>query len=428
MKKKLLNISIFSISLVFLLCACGNDIAETSDIKETETSTKEETFESEKTEESTAGGLIPMVMVDGQMYYSTGKESSIEARCGMMDGEITSSVDGSEKPTKDDQSNFGSGYEYQYRTEGIIEIQMEDGKWYVYEAGSGEGKIRFGNTDKWYDKGYLSEETLEWLYWYNSLSADEQLAVNSVPKELFEAEEGFLEESIETEEALASIRVENPSWEYYTAQSVQSGTKPYTLELIEESANEIIDTEEWFAENDLFFTSEDTDGTYHCIIENEGTLVNIFEGDTCIAGLDFTDYMYSPDYVEKDKDYVVETVHDAKIKDGILYVSIFHYTYAESAPSNAYITAISLDDYSVVWKSQPLVCNSLNFEIVDDVIFCGYGFTAEPDYLYQLDRITGCVLAEKELKSKPDYIIYKDGKLFVRTYNMDYVFEVGLGS
>ena len=26
-----------------------------------------------------------------------------------------------------------------------------------------------------------------------------------------------------------------------------------------------------------------------------------------------------------------------------------------------------------------------DFEIVDDIIFCGYGFTAEPDYLYQLD-------------------------------------------
>lgn len=44
-----------------------------------------------------------------------------------MDGEITSEVDGSEKPTKDNQSNFGTGYGYQYGSqEGIIEINMNE--------------------------------------------------------------------------------------------------------------------------------------------------------------------------------------------------------------------------------------------------------------------------------------------------------------
>ena len=56
---------------------------------------------------------IPMVMVDGKLYYDTGKESTVSARCGVMDGEITSTVDGSEIPTKDNQSNFGTGFEYQ---------------------------------------------------------------------------------------------------------------------------------------------------------------------------------------------------------------------------------------------------------------------------------------------------------------------------
>ena len=57
--------------------------------------------------------LIPMVMVNGELYIDTGHESTVEARCGVMDGEITSEVDGSEKPTKDNQSNFGTGYGYQ---------------------------------------------------------------------------------------------------------------------------------------------------------------------------------------------------------------------------------------------------------------------------------------------------------------------------
>lgn len=427
MKKRCCSISM--IIAMLLLCACGNKEIATLENEETllteeneiDVDEAEGVLDESDSQAEEKWAKIPMVMVEGQLYYATGKESTVEARCGVMDGEITSSVDGSETPTENNQSNFGSGYGYQYGVEGTIEVQMEDGNWYVYEAGSGKGKIRFGSSDKWFDKGYLSEETLKWLYWYNSLPEDEQLAINSVPKELIDAEEYA---DIETEEAKASIRVENPSWDGYTAESIMSGTKPYTLKLVEESANEIIDTEEWRAEHELYYDPKDAEGNRLALIENDGILVNIFEDGVCIAGLDFTDYMYAPGLVETDKDFVDERVHDAKIVNGILYVSIFHYTYAASAPSNAYIVAISLEDYSVIWKSKPLVCNSLNFEIVDDIIFCGYGFTAEPDYLYQLDRITGCVLEETELKSKPDYIIYVDNTLYVRTYNTDYVFEI----
>lgn len=444
MKKRLL--SAFFVSIMLLISACGKqEVSVNNETEEpemaVETVTTDNTIEAsdnenvEKIHTDENWALIPMVMVDGQMYYSTGKESSIEARCGMMDGEITSTVDVSEIPTEDNQSNFGAGYGYQFASEDTIEILMEDGKWYVYEKGSGEGKIRFGNTDKWYDKGYLSKETLEWLYWYNSLSEEEQLAVNSVPRELLEAEElqaaesikaedEFLQEDLETE-ALASVRVENPSWEYYIAENTQSDTKPYTINLIEETANEIIDTEEWLAEyKSDYNAAKKLDGKYHAVIENNGTLVNIFEYDTCIAGLDFTDYMYAPDLVEADKDFVDERVQEVKIVNDILYASVFHYTYAESAPSNAYIVAIGLEDYSVIWKSQPLVCNSHNFEIVDDIIFTGYGFTAEPDYLFQIDRLTGCVLEQYKIRSKADYIIYIEDKLYVRTYNTDYVFEI----
>ncbi len=54
-------------------------------------------------------------------------ESTIEARCGVMDGEITSQVDGSKQPTVDDQSNFGTGYGYQYGAiQGTIEIYMNE--------------------------------------------------------------------------------------------------------------------------------------------------------------------------------------------------------------------------------------------------------------------------------------------------------------
>ncbi|MEI3102618.1 MAG: hypothetical protein V8T45_13245 [Oscillospiraceae bacterium] len=102
-----------------------------------------------------------------------------------MDGEITSSVDGSETPTADNQFNFGTGFGYQYGTDDTIELLI-DGKWIVFEHRAGDGsQVRFG--DRWIDRDSLSQETLEWLEWYNSLSEIDQLAVSSIPADLLDA-------------------------------------------------------------------------------------------------------------------------------------------------------------------------------------------------------------------------------------------------
>ena len=127
---------------------------------------------------------IPMVMVDGKLYYDTGKESALDGRCGMMDGEITSTVDGSEIPVMDNQSNFGTGFGYQYGPDDTLEILI-NGTWTVFEHRAGDGsQVRFG--DHWVDREGLSEETLEWLDWYNGLSPEEQRAVSAIPADLLE--------------------------------------------------------------------------------------------------------------------------------------------------------------------------------------------------------------------------------------------------
>lgn len=75
---------------------------------------------------------IPMVRVNGRLYYDTGRESRETGRCGTMDGEITSTVDGTEIPMEDNQSNFGSGFGYQYGKDDTIEIYMNE-KWVIFE-------------------------------------------------------------------------------------------------------------------------------------------------------------------------------------------------------------------------------------------------------------------------------------------------------
>ena len=94
-------------------------------------------------EEQEQWAMIPMVMIDGKLYLDTGMESSVEARCGVMDGEITSSVDGTKKPTQDGESNFGTGYGYQYGPqEGTIEIFMNE-KWWVFATEDVKQEIQF---------------------------------------------------------------------------------------------------------------------------------------------------------------------------------------------------------------------------------------------------------------------------------------------
>lgn len=227
------------------------------------------------------------------------------------------------------------------------------------------------------------------------------------------------------ESQFVAIQMENPSWQYfYVGSEKESATKPFALTTIGKTANEITDREEWLAENGFEEPSEYGDWHYLCSIGGEGQWIDIMYDGEYIAQLDFVQMTYSDDYKIEDADFVRQEIHHVEVQDNVMYMSMFHYTYAESAPSNAYVMAVSLEDYSIIWKTQPLVCNSLNFQIVGDVIFCGYGFTAEPDYLYQLDKNTGAVLAQEPIKSMAEYIFYKEGKLYVRTYNTDYVFEV----
>ena len=62
---------------------------------------------------------------------------------GVMDGEITSTVEGTKKPTKDNESNFGTGYGYQYGPqEGTIEILMNE-EWRVFATEEVRQEIQF---------------------------------------------------------------------------------------------------------------------------------------------------------------------------------------------------------------------------------------------------------------------------------------------
>ncbi|MDO4333396.1 MAG: hypothetical protein Q4C58_12040 [Eubacteriales bacterium] len=142
---------LFCMTAVMSFAACGGKMEHPGEEPGTESGFIQTDAESEGTSfdetvereaestEAILGDRRPMVMVNGELYLDTGEVSDITARCGTMDGEITSEVDGSEIPTKDDQSNFGTGYGYQYVDENSIDIFLpygsdsDDMRWIRFE-------------------------------------------------------------------------------------------------------------------------------------------------------------------------------------------------------------------------------------------------------------------------------------------------------
>lgn len=74
-----------------------------------------------------------IVKVGGTLYYDTGKESLVEARCGTMDGWIQSHTDSYKIPVKDKEANFEGNYGYQYVDKDTLELYI-DQKWRVFKA------------------------------------------------------------------------------------------------------------------------------------------------------------------------------------------------------------------------------------------------------------------------------------------------------
>lgn len=261
--------------------------------------------------------------------------------------------------------------------------------------------------------------------------AREQEADEQAEEKISESaeEDEFLSDALEPTEIL----VENPSQEYYLTEAIASeDNMDLSLEKLTEEANEIIDTEEWFQQNELpvfdSFHMEDDVYRYEILGDNyaSGYLLSIYEKEsgTFLKCLDFSDYRYTDNIKEGDRDFVEQRVWWAQSVDDVLYIAVAHNTYTESCPHTGYIVAIDLNDTSVIWKSAPCMTNGRTFEIIDNTIVCGYGFTAEPDYLNLINRLDGSLIEQIPLKSMADYIIRKDNILYVRTYNTNYTFQL----
>jgi hypothetical protein len=145
---------------------------------------------------------------------------------------------------------------------------------------------------------------------------------------------------------------------------------------------------------------------------------------------DFSNFRNAPEYVHRDKDFVSQDLLWAQLEDGILYVSQAHWTYAESSyQMNGYITAIDAAKGEILWRSQPLVGNAINFVINGDQIYTAYAFTLEQAAVFALNKATGEICGQLELQPKSsdkkfiDFIALKGNQLFVHCYDKAFIID-----
>lgn len=150
--------------------------------------------------------------------------------------------------------------------------------------------------------------------------------------------------------------------------------------------------------------------------------MNGFNGEYLYA-LDFENYRSpdgsSPDYGRQVPQFAYED------KNGTLYVANGISGYAKEAKGKTgYVTALNPKTGKILWRSGPLTQNANTFADAGDVLVCGYGFTAEPDFVYVLDKRTGRKLQTIPVKSGPSFILRKGERVYVRCYDTDYVFAI----
>lgn len=150
-----------------------------------------------------------------------------------------------------------------------------------------DSKIRY--MDQWYSRDTLSAETIEWLEWYNSLSEEEQLAVSSIPHDLYDlAGYGGGPGMVETVDAEADLGVEAVRTEDEsddTARTKEAGEET-TVDIRELSddfgiALQLPDNENWIRDREYRQPAENTVEVYYwdMIAEADCRLTAVRDGE-----------------------------------------------------------------------------------------------------------------------------------------------------
>ena len=191
---------------------------------------------------------------------------------------------------------------------------------------------------------------------------------------------------------------------------------PLTLKIVSEEENGIDFANEWYESKQLSLPmvgkewNNFYDDEYQYIWSGDALYIYENISGNCLYVLEYP----------TDKWYI--NGNNACLLDDIFYGISVTNGYAQ--PDSCFMFAHDLENNKLLWRSGDQTCNTMNFIVKKDVIICGYGFTSEKDYLYQLNLHTGEVIASLELKKQPDLLVPQDNMLYVHTYSYNYTIEM----
>lgn len=212
-----------------------------------------------------------------------------------------------------------------------------------------------------------------------------------------------------------------------------------TLTQVSMTEGVVAETYLWFVDNDLYMNGlsdlnywgfsgrnavpEDIDVEKWSIGTNRA-----YYDDTYIYNVDVNQvFLYDREseallYTVDLKDYAtpMKPVMWAICEQGRLYFSV--YANGAGMQGSAYLACMDIENGELLWQTDSMICNSSNFLLWNGILICGYGFTDEEDFLYQIDADTGEVLKQTRVETMPEVMVRKDQQLYVKCYNQAYVF------
>ena len=127
--------------------------------------------------------------------------------------------------------------------------------------------------------------------------------------------------------------------------------------------------------------------------------------------------------IVREKQYIVD---DIRYESPILYFNAACPSYAKEQKNKcSTLYAYDTKNKRLLWHSRYLTSRNI-FILTDKLVITGYGFTAEPDYLYILRKTDGKVLKKIKLDTAPEYLEMRENQLHVITYNNHYVFKLNI--
>ncbi len=173
------------------------------------------------------------------------------------------------------------------------------------------------------------------------------------------------------------------------------------------------------------------DSTYRTLVYgdylNNGVYLVVTSAayDSILYSWDLSNYTYAPLTDTAELFFTKQGPRWVQIVENKMYVCFAHRTYARSSGGqNGYLICYDLTTGKIIWETEPLHCNSNNFTLHNGIIYCGYGFTKEDDFLILIDPKTGNLIDRYKVKTQVEHVAVKDNKVYVRSYWSDYIYEI----